>query len=134
MDNSTDQINLKQLYNIVDWIDVGLVIAVILYYGNLTRGLQQELVYDLMNGDLMSSAAFDYTQFLTLIIENAKPTGIALLVASLLVCTSFIVLTVMMRKRGEIGIIRAAGRIIWNMIWMPLDLYILFQIFLHRIG
>ena len=39
MDNTSESINLKQIYNIVDWIDLGLVIAIIIYYSRLINDL-----------------------------------------------------------------------------------------------
>ena len=111
--------NLKQIYNIVDWIDLGLVAIIIFYYGRLVQSLQ----YQLPDG-----VELDYAQIVNLSTNNASPIGIALLVASLAICGIFIYLTVKMRMRREIGIIRATGRLIWNGIWIPLDLYFLYLI------
>ena len=126
MDNAARTSNLKSIYNTVDWIDFGLVFAVIFYYGRLMNTYGN--LMDTFQFEQLSGVEFDYMYFLNLAIENATATGIVLLLASLAVCTTFIVLTVMMRRRREIGIIRAAGRIIWNMIWIPLDIYVLCRI------
>ena len=67
--------------------------------------------------------------FINLVIENANSTGIALLLASLAVCVTFVVLTIKMLKTRQVSIPRAIGRIIWNSIWIPLDVYVLFMIF-----
>ena len=123
MDNTTESTNLKQIYNLVDWIDFGLVIAVVIYYGRLVNNLQV---------DFTTALELDYAVFVDLIVENAGSAGIALLAASLAVCTTFICLTIMMRKKREIGIARATARIIWNLIWIPLDCYFLFMILFAR--
>ena len=125
MENTTRTSNLKSIYNTVDWIDFGLVFAVIFYYGRLMNNLEFEFPY---------SMEFDYMYFFNLAIENATNLGIVLLLASLAVCTTFIVLTVMMRRRREIGIFRTAGRIIWNVIWIPLDVYALILILAFRMN
>ena len=99
------QYSLKQIYNIVDWIDLGLVIAIIAYYSRM-----------------------DHTQLFNLSGEHATPIGILLLLASLAICITFILLTIKMRKRQEVSLARAVLRIIWNGIWIPLDLYFLFTL------
>ena len=101
----TESTNLKQLYNIVDWIDLGLVIAIVAYYSRS-----------------------DLTQLLDLSSANATPIGILLLLASLAICVTFILLTIKMRKRQEVSLARATARIIWNTIWIPLDLYFLYTL------
>jgi len=123
MNREPEQINLKKIYNIVDWIDVGLVIAIIAYYSNLMSNLQHELT---------DITEWNYAQFLSLSIEHATLTGIALLLASLAICVVFICLTVKMRAKRQIGIVRATARIIWNGIWIPLDAYFLFMILFVR--
>jgi len=119
MENKTEQDKLKRIYNIVDWIDLGLVVAVILYYMRLMNRLQ----YNFPAGE-----GFDYSQIINLIVENTNLIGIALLVASLAICIVFICLTVKMRKARQIGIVRTTARLIWNGIWIPFDLYFLFMI------
>ena len=116
MDNTSESINLKQVYNIVDWIDLGLVIAIIIYYSRLIS----DLLYNHPGG-----IELNYIQFINLAIENANIIGVLLVAASLIVCITFICLTVKMRKRREVGIVRATVRIIWNGIWIPLDVYVL---------
>ena len=125
MENTTEPDNLRKIYNIVDWIDLGLVGAIILYYGRLVNSLQYELP---------TGIELDYAQFFNLAIENANLIGIGLLVASLAVCITFIYLTVKMRRKRQIGVARATVRIIWNGIWIPLDIYALCMILLFRIG
>ena len=124
MDNTTQSSSLKKIYNMVDWIDFGLVIAVVIYYGRLFNIVTDDMI--------IIWPDFDFTYFVNLIVENAGSVGIALLAASLAVCTTFICLTVMMRKKREIGIARATARIIWNLIWIPLDCYFLFMILSAR--
>ena len=119
MENTVKGQELKQIYNIVDWIDFGLVFAVIVYYTRLVNNLQD---------GLLVGTQFDFAQFMTLAIENANFIGIALLAASLAVCVTFICLTIKMWRRRDIGIVRATARIIWNMIWIPLDVYVLCMI------
>ena len=116
MESTTEPVSLKQIYNIVDWIDVGLVIAIIIYYSRLMNSV----LYDLPDG-----IELNYMQFMNLAIENANIIGILLVAASLIVCITFVCLTVKMRKRREVGIVRATVRIIWNGIWIPLDVYVL---------
>jgi len=123
MENTTESNHLQQIYNIVDWIDFGLVFAVIFYYGRLINSVQYQLP---------AGVVLDYAQIISLAVEHANLMGIALLVASLAVCIIFICLTVKMRRKRQIGIIRAAGRIIWNGIWIPLDAYFLFMILFLR--
>ena len=117
--NTTEQENFKQIYNIVDWIDLGLVGVIIFYYGRLISSLLDELP------DVIE---FDYELYLNLIIENANFTGIALVVASLIICLVFIYLTVKMRKKRYIGIVRTTARMIWNGFWLLLDVSFLFMI------
>jgi len=120
MTNTAEQGHLKRLYNIVDWIDLGLVGLIIFYYARLMSQLQP---------DLPAALDMDYGQILRFLAEHATLTGVALLVASLAVCVTFIYLTIRMRRTRQIGIVRAAARIIWNGMWIPLDLYFLFLIF-----
>ena len=108
------QLSLKQIYNIVDWIDLGLVAAIIFYYARL------------FNRDT-SSTGIDW-QVIFQGTENTSLFGILLLLASLAVCITFIYLTVKMRKRQEVSAARATARIVWNAIWIPLDCYFLFMI------
>ena len=110
---------LKQIYNLIDWIDFGLIGAIILYYGRLIHRLQYELPAIFEGG---------YERIILLSIEHASYVSIALLMASLAVCTIFICLTIKMRARRDIGAARAVGRIIWNGIWIPLEAYLLFMI------
>ena len=117
MESTTPQYNLKKIYNIVDWIDFGLVFAIIAYYGSLMSRLPMQDITEL-----------DYWQIVILAIEHATLTGIALLLASLAVCVTFICLTIKMRKRRQIGIIRTIARLIWNGIWIPLDVFFLYMI------
>jgi len=98
--------NLKHLYNIVDWLDLGLVIAIIWYYSRQ---------------DLSQLLSFDY---------QASFFGIFLLLASLAISITFVYLTVKMRKHGQVSKIRAIARLIWNGIWIPLDLFFLFSLFI----
>ena len=74
MINETRTSNLKSIYNAVDWIDFGLVFAVIFYYGRLMSSLEFEFP---------DSMEFDYMYFFNLAIENATNLGIVLLLASL---------------------------------------------------
>ena len=83
MENTAESSNLKQLYNIVDWIDFGLVFAVVFYYGRLVNNL----IYDLQNGVVLG-----YREIINLSVEYATLTSIALLVASMAVCITFVFL------------------------------------------
>ncbi|MCL2531762.1 MAG: hypothetical protein FWE40_06365 [Oscillospiraceae bacterium] len=125
MENQTPTIqpkhDLKKIYNIIDWIDLGLVGAIIWYYSRLFSRI-----------DLSGMTEFDYTAFMRLSVENVTPLGVILLLVSLAVCVTFIVLTVKMRRAGQISATRAVLRMAWNLIWIPLDLYYLFLIFFTR--
>ena len=109
MHSTTEPQNYKQLYNMVDWLDFGLVIAIVIYYSRLASNVGLEQIFDLS-------------------AEHASPIGIALLLASLAIAITFIYLTVKMRKLRQVSIARATVRIIWNAIWIPLDAYFLYMI------
>lgn len=96
--------NLKQIYNIVDWVDLGLVIAIIWYYSRQ---------------DLSQLLSFNH---------QVSFFGIFLLLASLVISITFVYLTIRMRKHRQIGPVRAIARLIWNGIWIPLDLFFLITI------
>lgn len=119
MKHPTESDNLKKIYNIVDWIDLGLVVAIIIYYTRLINSAQHELSAEM---------ELDYAQIMNLVTENVNLMGILLLVVSLAVCITFIYLTIKMRKRRQIGVVRTIARIVWNGIWIPLDIYFLCMI------
>jgi len=114
-------IDLKKIYNIIDWIDFGLVGAIILYYSRLFS-----------RADLSAITEFDYSTYMRLMVDNATALGVVLLLASLAVCVVFIVLTINMRRARQISATRAVLRMGWNIIWIPFDLYFLFLIFFTR--
>ena len=114
MENTTEQNaaeiaereRLRRIYNVVDWIDLGLVAVIIIYYSRLFGRLQDELA----NGMTFN-----------LLIENTTLVGIAILLASLAISIVFICLTVMMRRKRHIGTVRAGIRFAWNGVWILLD-------------
>ena len=118
MENTTEQSNLKKLYNTVDWIDFGLVIAIILYYSRY---------------ELPDITEFDLAQIVNLAIENASLISVGLLLASLVIATTLICFTIKMRRLRLIGVARATARLIWNGIWIPLDIYFLYMILSSRL-
>jgi len=119
MENKTEQYKLQQIYNVVDWLDLGLVVAIILYYVRLVNRLQY---------NFLATETLDYSKIINLIRENTNLTGIVLLVASLIICVVFICLTIKMRKTRQIGVVRTTARLIWNGIWIPFDLYFLVMV------
>jgi len=115
MEHEPQQRNWRQIYNFVDWIDLGLVAAIIFYYSRLMGGLEL-------------STGMDYTHFFSMSVANATPIGILLLLASLTIAIVFIYLTIKMRKLRLISAARATVRMIWNGIWIPLDVFFLLMI------
>ena len=109
MQSTTEPKNYKQLYNLVDWLDFGLVIAIVIYYGRLANNYGFEQMFDLS-------------------AEHTSLIGVALLLASLAIAITFIYLTIKMRKLRQISAARAVARIVWNGIWIPLDVLFLFMI------
>ena len=124
MENIIEQENLKEMYNILDWIDLGLIGVISFYYIALWNRLQ----YDLPIG-----LELDFGQIINLIIENTKLVGIVLLLVSLAVSSAFVYLTVRMRKTGCISGVRAGVRLIWNGTFILMDIFVLFMILIYRI-
>ena len=124
MENITEQENLKRMYNILDWIDLGLVGVIVLYYMRLWNRLQYELP------DLLE---MDYVDIFNLVIENTRLTGIILLLISLVVTSVFIYLTIRMRKARCVGRIRTGIRLIWNGFFILFDIYALLMILIFRL-
>jgi len=100
---------LLTLYNVIDWIDFGLVIAIILYVGNAAQGID--------------SASFADSMF------ELPPSvvGLLLCVVSLVVSVSAVIVSRMIYKQGaNRSMLRLIGRyIIWG-IWIPVDIYFIY--------
>jgi len=94
---------LLQLYNIIDWIDFGLVFAIIFYVSRAAR--DAESIFEL----------------------PPSMTGLLLCVASLGVSVCAIIVSRLIHKKGvNKSRIRLIVRyIVWG-IWIPVDLYFLF--------
>ena len=122
MENSTEEENLKRLYNTLDWIDLGLIGVIIFYYMRLWNRLQYDQLSEL-----------DFVEVTNLVIENTTLWGIVLLLVSLAVTTAFIYLTVKMRRKRLISGVRAGVRLIWNGTFFLIDIYALLLIFIFRI-
>ncbi|MCL2195029.1 MAG: hypothetical protein FWB76_03670 [Oscillospiraceae bacterium] len=109
---------LKTVYNIIDWVDLGLVGLIIWYYSRLFGGLDVSLITE-----------FDFSTYTRMMVDNATALGVVLLLASLAICAVFIYLTIHMRRARQISAARTVVRLAWNLIWIPFDLYFLFLIF-----
>lgn len=121
MTQSTPKYDLKAIYTVIDWLDLGLVGALIWYYSRLFRSFDPSAM----------AGGFNYAAFMQHSVQNTTALGIFLLLASLAICTVFIVLTVKMRRARQISSARAAVRMAWNFVWIPFDLFYLFLIFTH---
>ena len=111
----------KNLYNLLDWIDFGLAGLIIFYYGRKFTEL-----FDFE--ELLLVAETDVVAIISALVENASVISIVLLSASLVVCLSFICLTIIMRKKGHISAVRAFARVTFAAFWIPLDVAFLLMI------
>ena len=111
---------LLELYNVIEWLDFGLVIAIILYVGNAARSAGFTL-------DYVVSAA-QTADFVFFNIFNLPPSiiGLLLCVASLIVSVGAIIVSRLIHKKGaNKSRVRLIVRyIVWG-IWIPVDLYFL---------
>ena len=111
---------LLELYNIIDWIDFGLVIAIIFYVGNAAREAGFTLEY-------ITNAAQE-AEYIFFNIFNLPPSivGLLLCVASLIVSVGAIIVSRLIHKKGaNKSRVRLIVRyIVWG-IWIPVDLYFL---------
>jgi len=101
---------------IVSRMDLAVIIATILYYVRVVNTLGAELV---------TGAGFDYAQFMRTLAANTGLLGIALLVFSLITFIAIICFAVKKRMKGQIGLGKASGVIIWNLLWIVGDFYLL---------
>ena len=96
--------DLHELYNTLDWIDVGLVIAIVLRFSVLSGFHTPDL------GPLN-------------VLLSANPLVDVLLgVVSILICWTAFVVSGMLRKLGEISKLRYFVRLFWWPIWIPVDM------------
>ena len=94
---------LLRLYNIIDWIDFGLVIAIVAYVSNAAR--DAESLFEL----------------------PPSVVGLLLCVVSLCVSVSAVIVSRLIHKKGaNRSRIRLIVRyIVWG-VWIPVDIYFIF--------
>ncbi|MCL2361434.1 MAG: hypothetical protein FWC73_06445 [Defluviitaleaceae bacterium] len=118
--------DLLQLYNIIDWIDFGLVFAIIFYVGNAFR--DTAFTYAFRDTDFVFYSIGDLVQSSGVNIFDLPPSmlGLLLCVASLVVSISAIIVSRLIHKTGaHRSRVRLIGRYIMWGIWIPIDIYFL---------
>jgi len=101
---------------LISRMDLIIIIATILYYVRVANTLGAELI---------SGAGFDYAQFMRTLAVNTGLLGIALLVFSLITFIAIIYFAVKKRMNQQLGLGKATAIIIWNLLWIVGDLYLL---------
>jgi len=108
---------LLELYNIIDWIDFVLVIAVIVYIGNAARGVGAGISYAIQEPGFAFYNLFDLPPSII---------GLLLTAASLIVCIAAIIVARLIHKKGaHRSRVRLFVRYLAWGIWIPIDLYFL---------
>jgi hypothetical protein len=125
MTQAKEKSTLEYIYNGLDWLDLGLAAAIIFYYSRLIMGLPSYVTEELISNP---------AQFINIAVENAGAIGIALVVASLFICTAFVLLSLELRRRKEASGVRTLGRLIWNGAWILMDVSFLVVIILFHLG
>jgi len=115
---------LLKIYNIIDWMDFGLIFLIIAYYSTISSEAITAL-------DLNQAGAF----FDTMFSFTPSVIGLMLCLASLVVCVSAIIVSILIQKSGaNKSKLRLAVRfIIWG-VWIPFDLYLIFMSLTGLIG
>jgi len=116
--------DLLALYNIIDWIDFGLVFAIIFYVSRALRDIG--FTFDSM---ISQNAGFIFYDLPPSIV------GLLLCVASLIVSISAIIVSRLIHKTGaHRSRVRLIGRYIMWGIWIPVDIYFLIVYAVGLIG
>ena len=112
--------DLLTLYNIIDWIDFGLVFAIIFYVANAARDAGSGL----QNIFYPGNGAIETEQILNVFSLPPSVIGLLLCVASLAVSVSAIIVSRLIHKKGaNKSRLRLIVRyIVWG-VWIPIDLY-----------
>ena len=132
VDKKSEKERLTRLYHVVDWVDFGLIILVVLYFLNaLARAMGFSHLFALINalrfdGELVNEWVYEMGHDVIMsMFEMSGILGILITLASLICCKLGVVLTVRLRKKGYIGRFRAIFRyIIWG-VFIPLEAYFL---------
>jgi len=114
---------LLTLYNIIDWVDFGLVFAIIFYVSRTFSDMGFTMDYLINTSRDVGFIFYDFPPSVL---------GLLLCVASLIVSVSAIIVSRLIHKTGaHRSRLRLIGRyIIWG-IWIPVDIYF---IFVYAIG
>jgi len=119
--------NLLWLYNIIDWIDFGLVFAIIFYVGRTFRAVGFPFEYLIEN--IAQNAGLIFIEFPPSVV------GLLLCVASLVVSISAIIVSRLIHRSGaHRSRLRLIGRYIMWGIWIPIDIYFLVVYAIGLIG
>jgi len=112
---------LLVLYNIIDWVDFGLVFAIIFYVGYAMQGT--DFAYGFTN--IFDTGSVSWSDFMFALPPSVI--GLLLCVASLVVSASAIIVSRLIYKKGaHRSRIRLISRyIVWG-IWIPIDLYFIY--------
>ena len=135
----TEKKQLTRLYNIVDWIDFGIIVTIILtfiYAVMLGVGYSNPIEFiqatnynpNLVDDFIYTFGEEEFLSFIMYIMGSFGILNLILYLVSLTVGVVAIFLTVKLRKKGFIGRFRTVVRfIVWG-VFIPIDLMGLYSI------
>jgi len=130
-----DKKRLLRLYDVVGWVDFGLIIAIVLYFFNaIARVVGFSNLFDFIKALGDEPNLVDYwieemgTDAIMSAFEMSGLFGVIINLTWVIVGTFAIVLTVRLHKKGYIGRFKAIFRYVTWGIFLPLDLFYLYMV------